>query len=105
MAAAKTLDEKLYFEAYDCRPGFAAWHRFRTNLLLHGGTFTDDEGWSYADHYLGVDDGGPNGAMPIIPAGAGVANVAARSCGRACVQDGGPHEHGRGRDVAGLASD
>ena len=63
---AKTVDEKLLFPAYDTTPSFMGWRNFRRNALTHGGSYTDDDGWSYADHFLGDDDGGRNGTA--IPA-------------------------------------
>ena len=44
---AKTVDEKLLFPAYDTTPSFMGWRNFRRNALTHGGSYTDDDGWSY----------------------------------------------------------
>ena len=41
--ATRTVDIKLRFEQYDCRPGRVEWEKFRRNLLTHGGE-TDDAG-------------------------------------------------------------
>ena len=59
--ATKTVDEKLLFEAYDATPNNARWRAFERNCVVHGGTVTDDEGWSFADVFSGAHDGGRNG--------------------------------------------
>ena len=79
---AKTLDEKLLFPAYDCAPGNLGWRGFSRNLLAHGGKDADDEGWSYADVYMGTDDGGVNGTALPGGAGAGGVNNTARKLRR-----------------------
>ena len=53
LTMAKTVDEKLLFPAYDTTPSFMGWRNFRRNALTHGGSYTDDDGWSYADVFLG----------------------------------------------------
>ena len=77
---AKTLDEKLLFPAYDCAPGNVGWRGFSRNLLAHGGKDADDEGWSYADVYMGTDDDGVNGTA--IPGANNAANNTARKLRR-----------------------
>ena len=66
--ATRSIDIKLKFEAFNCTPGFAAWERYEAQLFGHGGT-ADDHGWSYADVFQGVDDGGVAGdVIPAVPA-------------------------------------
>ena len=67
--ATKTVDIKLSFEQYDAVPDHKRWQSFRSNLLAHGGQ-ADDHGWSFTDVFLGLDDGGRNGAaLPAAPGG------------------------------------
>eukprot|EP00327_Prymnesium_parvum_P009930 CAMPEP_0184386646 /NCGR_PEP_ID=MMETSP0007-20130409/9976_1 /TAXON_ID=97485 /ORGANISM="Prymnesium parvum, Strain Texoma1" /LENGTH=99 /DNA_ID=CAMNT_0026734615 /DNA_START=24 /DNA_END=320 /DNA_ORIENTATION=- len=64
------VEIKLSFERYDCNPSYTEWCTFESKLLGHGGT-SDDHGWSYADVFRGVDDGGALGiALPAAPANA-----------------------------------
>ena len=63
MSLPTTVDLKLCFKQYSCRPGYAGWEAFQKELLRHAGK-TDSHGWSLADHFLGRDDGGPHGANP-----------------------------------------
>ena len=59
--------DKLSFEGWDGTPG-DAWDKFAIRLM-NGSSRTDDRGWSYADHFSGQDEGGPNGpAFPANPA-------------------------------------
>ena len=55
------------FTPYNGVPGYEAWVRFERDLLKFGGT-ADDHGWSYADVFQGLDDGGNLGAaLPALP--------------------------------------
>ena len=68
--ATRLIDIKLKFEAFNCTPGFAAWERYEAQLFGHGGT-ADDHGWSFADVFQGLDDGGVGGdVIPAAPANA-----------------------------------
>ena len=54
-----TTDVKYDFEPYDGKPG-ESYDKFERRLM-NAGSKTDDRGYSYADHYRGVDEGGPFG--------------------------------------------
>lgn len=51
------------------------WKRFTRDLLAHCGSITDDSGSSVADHFLGIDMGGPAAGAPVLPGGAAAAAV------------------------------
>ena len=75
--AARTVDIKLLFDPYDCKPGRAGFDRFKQNLINHGGR-SDELGWSLADCLLLEDDGALNalgapvgGGVPALPAAGG----------------------------------
>ena len=59
-----TTDVKYDFEPYDGKPG-ESYDKFERRLM-NAGSKTDDRGYSYADHYRGVDEGGPFG-VAIAP--------------------------------------
>ena len=54
-----TIDVKYDFTPYDGTPG-EPYEIFEADLL-RSATKCDDRGWSLADHFLGVDEGGPTG--------------------------------------------
>ena len=56
--------DKLSFQGWDGTPG-DEWERFDLRLMNNSAK-SDDRGWSYADHYKGLDEGGPAG--PPFPA-------------------------------------
>ena len=56
--------DKLSFHGWDGTPG-DEWERFDLRLMNNSAK-SDDRGWSYADHYKGLDEGGPAG--PPFPA-------------------------------------
>ena len=64
-AGAHAFEEKLSFEQYDAVPGYESWVKFERALIKNGGV-ADDHGWSYADVFNGVDDGGALG-IPLPP--------------------------------------
>ena len=67
MAPTSSSDDRHLFTPYNGVPGYEAWVRFERDLLKFGGT-ADDHGWSYADVFQGVDDGGAAGAaLPALP--------------------------------------
>ena len=45
------------------------YEKFEERLMNAAAAKSDDRGWSLADHFLGLDEGGPGG--PAIPGGAG----------------------------------
>ena len=64
------------FEAYDGTPG-EQWEQFDERVMNYGTSQTDDRGWSLADCFQGVDEGGPLGpGMPVAPAELRKANAA-----------------------------
>jgi hypothetical protein len=86
--AARTVDIKLLFDPYDCKPGRAGFDRFKQNLINHGGR-SDELGWSLADCLLLEDDGALNalgapvgGGVPALPAAGGGAAVENRRAKR-----------------------
>ena len=74
------VEIKVKFEPYDCTPGHDRFEGFYDKLLGYSGA-TDQCGWSLADHFQGIDQGGPNNPLPL-PAAANqvnsTINVAAR---------------------------
>jgi hypothetical protein len=58
---------KYNFTPYNGTPG-EEWEKFEERLLNAAADRTDDKGWSLADHFLGIDEGGPRG--PAFPNGA-----------------------------------
>ena len=78
MAGKRTVDIKLSFEQYDMMPG-PGGKKFMRNLFLYGGT-ADNQGFSYTDCFLRIDDYAvANGAAITLPAPAGT--VAAPGAG------------------------
>ena len=72
------MDIKLSFEQYDMMPG-PGGKKFMRNLFLYGGT-ADNQGFSYTDCFLRIDDYAvANGAAITLPAPAGT--VAAPGAG------------------------
>ena len=63
--ATHAVEDKLSFEPYDAVPGYESWVKFERALIKNGGV-ADDHGWSYADVFNGVDDGGALG-IPLPP--------------------------------------
>ena len=59
----------LDFEQYNCEPG-AKWDEFVKNCMSAWSGYTDDAGYSHADHLLGIDMGGADAGAPAFPVGA-----------------------------------
>lgn len=59
-------------DKYDCTPG-TAYETFHAKLMNKAASETDDRGWSLADHFMDVDEGGAGG-----PAMAGLGAVEVR---------------------------
>ena len=57
-------EPRFDFSPYDCTPG-DGWETFDQQLQDFCSGEVDDRGWSLADHFLGVDEGGPAG--PAFP--------------------------------------
>mmetsp|Transcript_39055 Transcript_39055/g.83261 ORF Transcript_39055/g.83261 Transcript_39055/m.83261 type:complete len:96 (+) Transcript_39055:173-460(+) len=78
---ALDIDHKQLFAPYDCVPSYELECAFDKDLMAYGG-HSDDHGWSYAYVFLGLDDGGRNGApLPTAPG----ANNEERASIRCCV--------------------
>ena len=75
MPPAINMDIKVSFELFDMTPG-SKGRRFMQNLLLHGGGFVDDRGFSYADTFLRMDEGAVVGPAFAVGAGAAPGAVA-----------------------------
>ena len=56
--APKESNVHYDFDPYDCVPGTGALV-FRRNCLNTGAKTVDSRGFSYADHFLGTDEGAP----------------------------------------------
>ena len=66
----KSKDEVRYdFTPWDGTPG-PLYDKFDT-ALMNCASRSDDRGWSFADHLMGIDEGGPAG--PAIAAAGGAA--------------------------------
>ena len=66
----RSKDEVRYdFPPWDGTPG-PLYDKFDT-ALMNCASRSDDRGWSYADHFMGIDEGGPAG--PAIAAAGGAA--------------------------------
>ena len=77
-----TTSVKYDFEPAQPTPG-EDYEKFEERLMNAAAAQADDRGWSLADHFLGVDEGGPTGpAFPAVNA-ANMAGTKARSCYRA----------------------
>ena len=63
----ESLSVRYEFEPYDGTPG-DDYRRFARNLLNAGAATTDDRGYSLADLYMGIDEGGDAGTAPAMPA-------------------------------------
>ena len=66
LSGGMTTDVKYDFEPYDGKPG-ESYDKFERRLM-NAGSKTDDRGYSYADHFRGVDEGGPFGVAIAPPA-------------------------------------
>ena len=77
-----TTSVRYDFEPAQPTPG-EDYEKFEERLMNAAAAQADDRGWSLADHFLGVDEGGPTGpAFPAVNA-ANMAGTKARSCYRA----------------------
>ena len=87
MALPRTVDVKLCFIQYDCKPGREGFERFQQDLVTHGGS-CDDQGWSLTECLMRQDDGALDAAgipMPgiaVIPAAGGGSGADKRRAAR-----------------------
>ena len=60
-----SVEVKYDFMPHDGTPG-KPYDDFEDRLLNYSASEVDDRGWSHADHFQGIDEGGPLG--PAMPA-------------------------------------